>query len=406
MAGDDQVKDDIVNFAALKLTNGMLASLEHKRLILESETHLFACLSFRLPLRLNADRYALSEEMHQVERHMRVCLRIDDNHRSITTIAPSEPILVEGACLVFQLCQISIPKALLRVLDTTTIVQSDRGELFAMAILLSARDKVCESPRKGETRPIPLLEFFKSLFVEAALTKILRSKPFCRHEDIEPKTFQDFFKDSFCHFTHFVRVEDSKVLTAEFVCSMMIRGAAILCKVGEAAIDIVFGACLNGEALTPDNMVMLAVQVKNDQSLSTPRQDFFSAMKPQCIDFSRANLGKRLPVIRMVFSLASNPEEVTVFKEHPSNVVTHSADTANLPEFMAYDIWVGGIGLFAPVTKNRLAREEWSDLLRRNLPQNTLYKNSDTEHLIRSMNPGTCEAGPHWARWVAGIPRK
>ena len=55
-------------------------------------------------------------EQTLVERHLRVCLRVDPGFETAVTIAPSEPLLAEASSLIMSDPAFNLPRHLLKEL--------------------------------------------------------------------------------------------------------------------------------------------------------------------------------------------------------------------------------------------------------------------------------------------------
>src|SRR5277367_2829174 len=146
-AGDRSIREDIIKFAAGKLLNADPS-------IQDFSTHQqFACLSQRLPIEFNSTTWiSRQNEQKQVEGHLRICLKIDQNFESMVTVSASEPLLSEGAYFIMQSPSFDAPKAMKSVLDGLSVHKGDRGELLALLLLILARDNAI-GPADQDGRP-------------------------------------------------------------------------------------------------------------------------------------------------------------------------------------------------------------------------------------------------------------
>jgi len=74
-----------------------------------------ACISVRIPLEFG--RRARDMDKTLVERHLRVCLRVDPGFETSVAIAPSEPLLAEASFLIMSNTAFDLPRDLLRELE-------------------------------------------------------------------------------------------------------------------------------------------------------------------------------------------------------------------------------------------------------------------------------------------------
>ena len=80
--------------------------------------------------------------MTQVERHMRVCLGVEEGLDSAVTVAASEPILSEAAAIVMQQPGFRSCQSLRNILQWPGMSKGDRGELITCNIGIDTLDSV------------------------------------------------------------------------------------------------------------------------------------------------------------------------------------------------------------------------------------------------------------------------
>jgi len=132
-----EVKAEIVQFAAMKLLGGE----EYAHKFVFNDDQKLACLAQRLPIEFNSTTYpAQSQEMKQVEGHLRVFLKVDARFESMMTVSASEPLLSEVAYWVMQNPAFDPPEVLKLILGRFSVHKSDRGELLVMMLLTLAQD--------------------------------------------------------------------------------------------------------------------------------------------------------------------------------------------------------------------------------------------------------------------------
>ncbi|KIY53567.1 hypothetical protein FISHEDRAFT_68783 [Fistulina hepatica ATCC 64428] len=98
----------------------------------------FAVLSQRFPLEFKV--YSVAER-EQVERHLRVCVSVDESFVSMVTTNSSEPILSEAACFYMRQADFNAPDTLLEIMRGFSIDKGDCGELIVLLLLTLARDE-------------------------------------------------------------------------------------------------------------------------------------------------------------------------------------------------------------------------------------------------------------------------
>ena len=88
-----EIKNTIIQFGAMKLLGGV--PYTHQSL---NDHQTLACLAQRLPIEFHSTTYLeQSQEMEQIEGHLRVCLKIDAGFEGMQTVSPSEPLFSEAA---------------------------------------------------------------------------------------------------------------------------------------------------------------------------------------------------------------------------------------------------------------------------------------------------------------------
>jgi hypothetical protein len=153
LKGDEDIKRSIVKFAREKLLCKAFPSSEESIRAL-SHVEKMACISVRIPLEFNVR--SRDTEKLLVERHLRVCLRVDPGFESTVTIAPSEPLLAEASSFVMNNPAFDFTCSLLTGLENQGLDKGNRGELIGMTLCLLARDAAV---KKLENRVIPVSAF-------------------------------------------------------------------------------------------------------------------------------------------------------------------------------------------------------------------------------------------------------
>ena len=96
---------------------------------------------------------------------------------------------------------------------------------------------------------------------------------------------------------------------------LIAREAAILCDNNQVGVDIVIPFTYHDGKLGRRNVSAILIQVKNDRKFSTtPRHWLFDVMNPFFVGLFNHSDDEPLPVIRMVFALASVKSGVTILK--------------------------------------------------------------------------------------------
>jgi hypothetical protein len=386
---------------------------------------MLACIAARIHLEFNPTNDVNFDKVESilVEKHMRICIAITNARSSLFTIAPSEPILAEGAYKIMSQPFFDAPHVLLSSLRTSGINKGDRGELVGMLLLLLAHDHA-RAPTSGPaTRPVLVTDFFKSLISEKLIENILDAPPSVPGHISPEQKFRDVFAGSCIWFNHFIKILEPKMICSNYLWMFALRGAAILCADYQRGIDIVVPIIFNpSHNLGPPTMSAILIQIKNDKSYtSTLEHGLFEGMDP----IRRGVVGKGKdshPFIRMVFALAATEaacevrppidhSPVTLPPKKKKKVSSTSDDKAPPvasinKEFAAYDIWCSGAlsGTFACVRQEQerdyyhlLGREPLKEIL------SSKSSNSIIGSLTRSSYPLAMDDENHYNRFMRSV---
>ena len=195
-----------------------------------------------------------------------------------------------------------VPRGLLRELERPGLNKGDRGELLAIQLCTAARDNVVKS--QFQTRYFKVADYITNLLADSS--EILNTLPAKAHTETHCLPFQDQFGDSWMHFNHFVKVYDYEVINQDFLWRCLVRGAAIVCANNQRGFDLILPYCFRGKSISRENTSAFLIQVKNDKTYRTSiHNSLFDCMDPFATNvFSKGQVP--LPLIRMVFALASD----------------------------------------------------------------------------------------------------
>jgi hypothetical protein len=164
-----------------------------------------AVLSQRLALEINSSAYLasgststrksrnydMSDKVQlQIANHMRVCIDIRDDLTTVRGIPASEPILSEAASFIMRkYTHFDLPDALLKVLDSFSIIHGEQGELLVAAFFMAARDLFVSDiehlifpATSSQFCPVfSVVDLLSNLFQEDHLRTMLDSSPSVRH---------------------------------------------------------------------------------------------------------------------------------------------------------------------------------------------------------------------------------
>ncbi|KAA1471223.1 hypothetical protein DENSPDRAFT_99917 [Dentipellis sp. KUC8613] len=344
--GDESVRKEIISFASVKLLAG---SVQRTELLTEDQK--LACLAVRLGVDFRATSWQHREkERTQVGRHMRLCLSASEGFQDIVTIAPSEPLLAEAAFRAMD--GWDVPEALLSHIDGSYLNSGERGEFIASLLVLAARDAAVKSrlsfPHSleddGRARVVSVVDFLCELGVggHASLSRMYPAK--YRTLADQNKRLEKAFEGADIWFNHLIKVYDFDVINQEYLWMILSRGAAVICANNQRGVDIVIPILFKNNSLKK-NISAILIQVKNDPSFTdTVRSSLFDGMSPFDVGLFSEDVAEPLPVIRMVFALASKKSAIH-FHDTPlrtSSRLEEIGNGGNTRAFTAYDIWFAG----------------------------------------------------------------
>ncbi|KAM6495554.1 hypothetical protein JOM56_008260 [Amanita muscaria] len=414
--GDAEIRNYIVYYAAEKLLGGVAFphTPEAKKETFTSEAKL-ACMAVRLALEFNATTLASqNRERTQVEKHMRVCLVMSTGFETAVTIAPSEPILAEAAYLLMQDREaFDLPRVLLDELQRPGLDKGDRGELICLVLLLIARDVAVQEKRSAV---IDVRFFMEKLLASQWSTTVSNARPArCCTNTEDQRPFFEAFEKSKMYFNHFIKVNDYQVINRAFLWRLIARGAAVLCVDNQGAMDVLLPFLYLDNKLGRDNVSGIFIQVKSDQRFSSiPNLFLFDAMNPYFLGFFDMDEQKPVPIIRMVFALASSEscvkaiEDAPLRKNLPRRARSKGKERARpCPAYTAYDIWCAGTSAETFSVVKPSDEQVYSDLLKLCCLFSDVYEAhteiDSAKSARRNMNPGTAAHPDHWSWFSTGV---
>jgi hypothetical protein len=323
-------EDDLVEFAKSKLLDCRTS------LIKGDDSGSLACLSVRFALKFNADATSRDVTYTQVERHMRLCLAATTGFERLITIAGSEPLLAEAASQIMAGCLVNPVRLLANHSDLNCVDRGGRGELVAELIVMQARDAALA--RNGNKRWMSVSDFIQALLPQPRYEVLQSSLPTFWHQSEEKETsFTDMFKDYAMWFNHVIRVDDSKMINSKFLWMFITRGAMISCTHNQEGVDIILPVCRKDDNLSPNNVTAILIQVKNAEKYKHEIvKTLFDGMDPLRLGLF-GNNSQRLPVIRIVFALASETPGVVFRPRHTRESLRFDDDVTT------FDIWCAGL---------------------------------------------------------------
>ncbi|KAA1476427.1 hypothetical protein DENSPDRAFT_510988 [Dentipellis sp. KUC8613] len=418
IAADPDVQTKIVEFARNKLlavdwTAGMPATL--------SSDQKLACLAVRLDINfVHATNWAGQEkERTLVRHHLRLCVDGPPGSGRTETISASEPLLADAA--FSSMDGWDAAAALLEHVENSCLDVGDRGELITQLLVLLARDAglkataqqalrethgihhTSKDPKTdGERRIISVVGFLDNL-----LSKTVSDKyPSKFHTDSDRlQTLGEAYEDAAIWFNHFVRVHDYQMIGQKHLWRLLARGAAVVCANNQRGVDIVIPVLFH-DALCEKNVSAILIQVKNDRSFTdSARTSLFDNMDPFDVGLYAREVEEPLPIIRMVFALASEKARIAC-NDRPLD--PFPARKRGLQKFTAYDIWCAGVTneTFKVVTVESALSYQSLLLRSRSLvnPYTPGAHESDTKDprglARRRMHPGVTMQDEHFRNYV------
>jgi hypothetical protein len=265
-----------------------------------------------------------------IERHMRLCVAATTGLETLITVAGSEPLLAEAARELLDLTKKRPVRLLADNSDLNCIDRGMRGELVATLLIMRARDVSSVT-----SRSVYVTDFIKALLPKDDYEKLQNSRPPYSQHLNDTRTFEEVFKGYTMWFNHVIRIRNTEMINVRSLWKFITRGAMVMCANNQRGVDIVLPICDPSGKLSPRNVTAILVQVKNDKTFKRePKKTLFDAMDPFEVElFSKGD--SPLPVIRMVFALASDEPGVS-FAPVPER--RHHGG-----RFTAYDIWCAGL---------------------------------------------------------------
>jgi hypothetical protein len=305
----------IVELARSKLLCKLEINIGHHHL---ENAAAIAVIDLRLMLDYETRREAARRtEAELVSSHMRIGISVPQTREYFRSCYSSEPLLAEAAAQQMACFRSKDRNATLEILSDNVksglLDRGERGELVARELLISAYDRAIErefndlkSSRLTDmdsplySRGVSLLTFIREIFVPDKAESILDGFP-----DNVPKgngmMFREAFKDAKVRFTHFGRMGDDMGTTSPAVRAALIRGMAIVTRVGETLIDLIIPVVLRDSRLTDDVITGILISVKRRREKGTVAKyqiDESSIMFfPPCTDPSS------LPYITLIMEL-------------------------------------------------------------------------------------------------------
>lgn len=430
-AGDAAFKRDIVSFSAVKLfageVNVSLSSVHELVGICQT-----LCLDFRPGPLSGCD----AQERYLAEQHLRLILSMVPGTHSIATLSPSEPLLAEAVYNTFSRHGTDVPKALLHHIEHSRISAGDRGEIVGALVLLLAINKARqENPKSSEAsqkedgyaRTVSVPDFLRQLIPTSMIAQVLdvdepnpppsssASHPSPSPPSPRPQPpprrlpVRTTFARSRIYVTHWIQVDDKRVLDQKYLWALYCRGGAVICRKGQNAVDLIIPILMDDKVCS-DNISVILIQVKNDKNFTdTLNSTLFDNMDPVGLGIFKAE-SKCWPIIRMVFALAADSSTATVkARAQPERHSSRLAESSSEPKIEYYDLWFAGATSNTFQVIDAPSAGVYAQLLERTYSQNDKYALDKpvlkpmagnvwerTEEARRRMNPGAEARSTHF----------
>jgi hypothetical protein len=331
-------EDELLHFAKQKLLDGK-ETLEK-----EDSAGSLACLSVRFALEFNADSISRDAACKQVERHMRLCLAATTGFESLITIAGSEPLLAEAAEELMRDSGANPVRYLANHSDLHCVDRGRRGELVAALIIMQARDMVAaQAPTRQ--RWVSVGDFMQALLPTDQYQDLDTSRPTFWRQG-EDRTFTQTFGGYAMWFNHVIRIEEDKLINAEYLWSFITRGAMIIGTHNQNGVDIILPLCLKTGELSRETVSAMLIQVKNSNEYGYDmKKKLFDGLGPFQVGLFKKGSTVR-PVIRMVFALSSQKSRICFRKVRKRDRKRYH------DPFTAFDIWCAGLSSFKNIDQD------------------------------------------------------
>ncbi|KAF8315993.1 uncharacterized protein EI90DRAFT_3021733 [Cantharellus anzutake] len=256
---------------------------------------MIAALDIRIQLSYDLTReVARSMVSTLVESYMRVVYAVPKHRDCMYSGYPSEPVLAEAASRLLNqkrhdglnnnLPPIAFegPEILSNALGGNLLARGERGEVIGRLLMTIAHDTIImhRNPSYGHTpdfhSAIRVLDFLKCLFADRFHNIILNALPVAGRSGA--RTLKAAYKDAYINFSHFVQIdrENDHHIDIQYVCKLMLRGAAVNCAGTQRAVDLIipvfFGDPVK-DAICCDRTSVLQVQIKNRESIKNGHID-------------------------------------------------------------------------------------------------------------------------------------
>ncbi|KAG6856553.1 hypothetical protein H0H87_003235 [Tephrocybe sp. NHM501043] len=415
---------EILAFAIMKLLGGSTTVF--------GDDQQFACLSRRLPVDFDTSQLAYHQAQKQVEGHLRVCLQVDPVVEGMVTVAPSEPLVSEAAARLMR--DKSYVRLLARILFSSRVNKGDCGEYIGMMLAIEARDHAVYNlqvsmsstdvemwdPKVAANKVIEVDESHKDIdfnfahqpvdrtvYRNVSLYNLVFTAPcFLRklfsidfsnalpsrsHDLHKDQTLSSLLASAKMNFNHFIKVHESAAIGRANGRFALARGAGLMCTNTQSGVDAVVYYTYGDGYLQENNIGAILMQFKDDPSITvTDMDDFFDLMDPIRLGILSDETSNPIPIVRIVFSLASAKSSILLRENDHSE-----------SKFTSFDIFCSGVShrIFRHVLKGDEAL--WRALVKASSPWRSIYTSefSEASALRRAQNPLAATASDFYSAY-------
>ena len=261
-------------------------------------------------LEFEPPRESADQEAKLVEGHMRVAYSVPKHRRYLRGGTPSEPVLAEAAARIIN--DMSAVSTMSYYLGHGLISKGEPGELIARLLPTLVHDKCVKfDPMKVHeaqySKPVSVFDFLTALVGPTHMKVILTSQPDNVHDGV---TFEEAFKHAKVNFTHFVKGNDSSVITDEAAWMALSRCMAFQCANGQWMIDLHIPVLLWDELLGRYVVSRIFIQIKNQLKkqpveIDATQLEFFT--DPPAGHYAEFTRYNEQPYIAIVIHLGIQP---------------------------------------------------------------------------------------------------
>ncbi|KAG6823584.1 hypothetical protein H0H87_000769, partial [Tephrocybe sp. NHM501043] len=131
------------------------------------------------------------------------------------------------------------------------------------------------------------------------------------HPSHKGQTLSSLLATAKLNFNHFIKVHQYAAIHGPNLRRALARGAGLLCANNQPGVDLCIPFTFGNDLLQKDSTTAVLVQIKNDPKI-TKMKNLFDLMDPIRLGILPKKMSKPMPVIRIVFSLASSEPSIVI----------------------------------------------------------------------------------------------